>query len=124
MRFAAGCGKLKTVIRLPVRREYSMKKYIVFSIIAVLLVLGLWLLLADPVISCETELPANYLEAVKSQSEGVYSSRLPLIPVYVSVESFVQEQVRYTIHYFPFGTVGMSYTDRDGYNIEKPLTGA
>ena len=28
----------------------------------------------------------------------------------------------YTIHYFPFGRVGMSYHLWDGYNMEKTLT--
>jgi len=34
-----------------------------------------------------------------------------------------QGTVYYTIRYFPFGTVGMSYSEEGLYNIEKSLTG-
>ena len=62
------------------------------------------------------------MEAVKEQAQGVYSSRLPLIPVYVRVDSYMEEKIFYTIYYFPFGTVEMSYIEGDGYNIEKSLS--
>lgn len=62
------------------------------------------------------------LEAVERQSKGVYSPKLPLILVRVSVTGYEEETVFYTIRYFPCGTVEMSYRAGDGYNIEKPLT--
>ena len=92
-------------------------------LILAVLVLGFGILAEKPVVSCKAEIPEHYLEAIESQSGGVYSHRLPLIPVYVSVDSFSEGKVYYTIYYFPFGTVGMSYTETDGYNMEKPLTG-
>lgn len=101
-----------------------MKKYIVMAVIAIVLVLGFCFLASNPVISCKLDVPESYLEAIESQAKGVYSSKLPLVPVYISVDSFLDEKVLYTIRYFPFGTVGMSYMEQDGYNIEKPLTGA
>ena len=89
---------------------------------ALLLAGILCLFSAKPIVSCKIDLPDGYIEAVESEAEGFYSKTLPLVPVYVSVEEFTGNKVYYTIHYFPFGTVEMSYTENDGYNIEKPLT--
>ena len=91
--------------------------------IAAVLVLVLSLSALHPVVVCRIDVPNNYLEAIESQSEGLYSSKVPLVPIFVSVDSFTEGRVYYTIHYFPLGTVGMSYAENDGYNIEKPLTG-
>ena len=98
------------------------KKAICTAVIAALLIFVLSVLAENPVISCKTDLPEGYLEAIESQARGVYAKALPLVPVYVSVDRFSADKVNYTIYYFPFGTVGMSYTEGDGYNIEKPLT--
>lgn len=100
------------------------KSILIFITVLILLSICLSLLASNPIISCNTAVSEQDLEAIKGQSKGVYSSRLPLVPVYVSVDGISQGTVFYTIHYFPFGTVGMSYTEGDGYNIEKPLTGA
>lgn len=74
-----------------------------------------------PIVSCDIEIPESYLEAAKEQAKGIYSKRLPLVPVYVSIEDYSEGVLYYTICYFPFGTVEMSYRDGDGYNMEKPL---
>ena len=100
-----------------------MKKRIVICVLVVsALLAGLGVLASDPMVVCEIDIPEHDMEAVGSQAEGVYSRVLPLVPVCVSVERFSSGRVYYTIHYFPFGTVGMSYAEGDGYNIEKPLT--
>ena len=91
-------------------------------LLAVLLVVLLGLYAAGPAISCGVELPEDCLEAVESQAGGLYSKALPLIPVRVSVTGYEEETVFYTIYYFPFGTVEMSYRAGEGYNMEKPLT--
>ena len=98
-----------------------MKKYAALTgmVLAALVVM----LYVFPVISYEAEVPTNYMEAIERQSKGVCSHTLPLVPVYVSVEDYAEGEVHYTIHYFPFGTVGMTFIEGDGYNIEKPLTG-
>ena len=100
------------------------KRVIIFIIMMILFITGLSVLSSNPIISCKTDVPENGLRTIKSQARGVYSGRLPLVPVYVSVDDVSGNRVFYTIYYFPFGTVGMSYTEADGYNIEKPLTGA
>ncbi len=99
------------------------KKAKVILIAAILIfTAALSIISSNPVVYCDTDIPDSYLEAVESQVRGVYSKKMPLVPLYVSVHSFSGEKVLYTIHYFPFGTVEMSYQEGDGYNIEKPLT--
>ena len=99
------------------------KRWMIPLLISAVLFLGLCCLISSPVISYKTGVPDHYLEAIESQAKGIYSQDLPLIAVYVSADRCVEDTVFYTIYYFPFGTVGMSYSERDGYNIEKPLTG-
>ena len=102
-----------------------MRKNIIgVTAVTILLVLGLSILASEPVVFCKTDLPEGYLSAIESQSAGLYSRNLPLVPVFVSVNAVSGKTVFYTIHFFPVGTVGMSYREDDGYNIEKPLTGA
>ena len=96
-----------------------MKKKIVVAVVIVTLIVGLDFLSSNPIISSETNISESYMEAIEGQSKGVYSKILPLVPIYVSVDNFSDGKVFYTIYYFPFGTVGMSYTEGDGYNIEK-----
>ena len=101
-----------------------MKKRVIVTIVIVsILVAGLSIMALHPVISCKMDIPEHYVEAIESQSKGLYSNVLPLVPIYVTVNRFETEKVYYTVHYFPFGTVDMSYTMSDGYNIEKVLTG-
>ena len=100
-----------------------MKKKVSIGIVLILvLTIVIFAFYKSPIVSCKIEVPDSYMEAVKEQAQGVYSSRLPLIPVYVRVDSYVEEKIFYTIYYFPFGTVGMSYIEGDGYNIEKSLS--
>ena len=99
-----------------------MKKTLMIIVI-LLSILGILCIFAsNPIISVKTDIPESYLDAIKSQAIGVYSRVLPLVPVYVSVDQVTGSTVYYTIYYFPFGAVGMSYTEADGFNIETPLT--
>ena len=68
------------------------------------------------------DLPPAYRQAIEEQAAGVYSARLPLVPMTVTVERWQGDRVYYTVRYFPFGRVGMSY-GADGYNMEQPLSG-
>lgn len=78
---------------------------------------------ANPVLSCPFDLPPAYEAEIRNQAKGLYSSRLPLVPVYVKVNAFNGVDARYTIYYFPFGTVEMSFINGEGWMVEKPLTG-
>ena len=99
------------------------RTWLLCGVIVVALLVMLGIFASNPIVSCKIEIPGDYLEAIESQSRGLYSRQLPLVPVYTSVDRYADGVVHYTIHYFPFGTVGMSYKEGDGYNIEKPLTG-
>lgn len=94
-----------------------------FLILFAVLLVAFLAYVYGPLVSCRVELPEHYIEAIESQSKGLYSNTLPLIPVYVSVDRFCDGRVYYTVHYFPLGSVGYSFMDSDGFNIEKPLTG-
>ena len=97
-----------------------MKKKVL--VLLLIFVLSLSFLCNKPIVKYNSELSTIYKSAVESQSKGIYSSRLPLIPVYVSVGDMEEERIYYTIYYFPFGTVGMPYSQADGYNMEKTLS--
>ena len=101
-----------------------MKKTVILLILtAALLGVLLSVLSSQPILYGEAELPESYAEAIQDQAKGLYSKILPLVPALVKVERVTEETAYYTILYFPFGTVGMSYHPEDGYNIEKPLSG-
>ena len=93
----------------------------IFLLIVVFIIL-LRIFSANLIISCDFDIPTTTYEAIEGQSKGVYSSKLPLVAVYVNITDYSDEKAYYTIHYFPFGTVNMSYSENDGYNIEKQLT--
>lgn len=98
------------------------KKAISVLVILFLILILLWQVSTRPVLLCPTAIPDAYRDAVISQSSGIYSRSLPLVPVCVVADSYENNTVTYTIFYFPFGSVGMSYSETDGYNIEKALT--
>ena len=98
------------------------KGLIIVLSILVLFVICLGIISSHPFVSQKCEVPEEYVDVIYAQSMGTYSNRIPLLPVSISIENYSGERVYYTIHYFPFGTVGMSYNPTDGFNQEKPLT--
>ena len=99
------------------------KRWIIILAALFILALALGVSAGHPFIVHGEDLPQDYYSAVQSQAKGLYSIRVPLVPIFVSIDDLERDTVFYTIHYFPFGTVGMSYIQGEGYNIEKPLTG-
>lgn len=99
-----------------------MKKLITLLIVLAVLFTGLFAVACNPIVSCDIDIPQETLEAVNSEAKGLYSNKLPLVPVYVKVSGYSEGIVYYTVNYFPFGSVGMSYSETDGYNTEKPLS--
>ena len=78
-----------------------MKKSVIITIvIVVILITSLSIVALKPVISCKNDVPEHYIEAIESQAKGIYSNNLPLVPIYVTVNSFETETVYYTIHIF------------------------
>ena len=74
-------------------------------------------------VSRRCEVPEEYVAEIRAQSVGVYSKKVPLLPICISIEQFSAGRAYYTVHYFPFGTLGMSYSLTDGFCQENPLTG-
>lgn len=100
-----------------------MRRKIGIIVILLVAIMGTLILLnRHPIVSCDMDIPTTYMDAVKDQARGVYSQRLPLVPVYVRINQYEEGVLYYTIYYFPVGSVGMSYIGGDGYNIEKSLT--
>ena len=107
-----------------------MKKRVVIIAVVMAIALGslnVWLAkrTSDPIVLCNIDIPKEYRDVIEQEAKGVYSYRLPLVPVRVSVDRYDMsaDRVYYTIYYFPFGSVGMSYKGDDGFFQEKPLTG-
>lgn len=99
------------------------KGLIIVLSILVFCVVCLGIISSHPFISQKCEVPEEYVTEIYAQSMGTYSNRVPLLPVCISIENYSNERVYYTIHYFPFGTVGMSYSPTDGFNQEKAVSG-
>lgn len=95
--------------------------FIISLLISLLIVL--FIISSNPIVSNKANVSEVLIEKIREQSIGTYSSRLPLLATFVTIDSYLGDRVYYTIYYFPFGTLGMSYSEIDGYNIEKPLTG-
>ena len=93
---------------------------IVFILSVMTIALGI--LSSHPVFSCDIEVPETHIQAIKSDAKGLYSNKVPFVPIYVEATAYSDDIVYYTIRYFPFGSVDMSYSEIDGYNIEKQLT--
>ena len=91
-----------------------------FVLVAFIIVLGA--ISSNPIIANKANAPKEFVEKVRAQTLGIYSNSLPLLPIYATIDDYFGNMVYYTIHYFPFGTLRMSYIQGDGYNIEKPLT--
>ena len=98
-----------------------VKRWAAAAVLLAGLTLG-WLC-HHPVVTCGEYVAPPLKEAAVQQARGLYSRRLPLVPVCVRLDRMEGGTVYYTIRYFPFGTVGMSYSAEGLYNIEKPLTG-
>ena len=100
-----------------------MKKRFILPLCVFLLAAVLAVLAKNPIVQYKVEVPESYHAAIEGQAQGIYSNQVPLVPVYVRVTRYEEPRAFYTIYYFPFGTVGMSYANNDGYNCEKYLTG-
>lgn len=92
----------------------------IFMLVTLISMLGV--MSFNPIIANTANAPKEYVEKVRAQTPGPYSNQLPLLPIYVTIDEYLGDMVNYTIYYFPFGTLGMSYIQGDGYSIEKPLT--
>ena len=73
---------------------------------------------------CHGVMSAEQMEAVTSVSRGFYGHSAPVFAVEVSVKEVREDYVAWDIFYFPFGDIGMEYTEHPlwgGYNITRYL---
>ena len=101
--------------------KYQKKGLRIILIVLVLCAVCFGILSYHPFLSRKCEVPEAYVPEIYAEARGVYSRTIPFVPVRISIERLSGERVYYTIHYFPFGTLEMSYDPVDGYNQEKPL---
>lgn len=99
-----------------------MKKSCIIGCLLVLFAGLLVTLTLNPFLENDSDAPQEVVNIVYEQSKGFYSSKLPLIPFSIVIDDYSDEVIYYTIYYFPFGTVKMSYRKTDGFNIEKQLS--
>ncbi len=67
-------------------------------------------------------LPPDLQAAVMRYSRGLYSDRLPLVPVWVQVERRPPGSIAsWTIQYFCWGTVSMELEEGGWPSVTKPL---
>ena len=99
------------------------KKAMITLLIVALFGMTLACISSHPFVSRRCEEPEEYVAEIRAQSVGVYSKKVPLLPIYIFIEQFSAGRAYYTVHYFPFGTLGMSYSLTDGFCQENPLTG-
>ena len=67
-------------------------------------------------------LPPDLQAAVMRYSRGLYSDRLPLVPVWVQVERRPPGSIAsWTIQYFCWGTVSMELEEGGWPSVAKPL---
>ena len=102
----------------------SMGKGLSYFIGVVLVLCALLSVTRDPLViydkACTENMTQQQEEAVLSVSRGVYSTKLPLIPLAVQVKEVSDVYVAWTQYYFPWGNRGMEYSS-DGFNCIKPL---
>ena len=94
------------------------KKAMIALLIVALFGMILACISSHPFVSRRCEVPEEYVAEIRAQSVEVYSKKVPLLPIYISIEQFSAGRA-----YFPFGTLGMSYSLTDGFCQENPLTG-
>lgn len=95
-----------------------------FALLLILCTVLAFLAVKPPVLCPEEyqdDLTEEMQSAVQSQSRGLYSAALPLVPVYAKITDISGGRVYYRVQYLYFGHTEMSYSLTDGYNCEKSL---
>ena len=71
-------------------------------------------------VSEDRELPKQFKEAIANKMLCIPRYDI-LFPVEVTMEKLSNNRLFYTIHYWPMGTLKMSYSVIDGYDVEEHL---
>ena len=71
--------------------------------------------------SCAQSLTQTQEDAVRSVCAGAYSTRMPLLPLVIRVNTTGESYAAWTEYYFPYGTREMELSGTDGFNCTKYL---
>ncbi len=71
-------------------------------------------------VSEDKELPKQFKEVIANKTLCISRYDI-LFPVEVTIDDFSNNRLFYTIHYWPMGTLKMSYSAIDGYSTEGHL---
>ena len=109
-------------------RLRSVKRWPRVLAVFLLLCAVLAALAVNPPVVCEEDFEAELTEEledrIRAGADGLYSWRVPLVPVYVEVTGVrdcviagnTEHIAEFSIYYFCFGKLQMEYYTHDGYN--------
>ena len=123
---------IKNLLSLMNIKTSKRTAIILLAVIFVILCAVLAYFCENPIVTCHDEysdiITDEQLRNVQSIASGVYSKRLPLVPVRVNikevhwVEMFDEYEIKFRIDYLFFGNVEM-VAGGDGISVVKSLIG-
>ena len=123
---------IKNLLSLMNIKTSKRTAIILLAVIFVILCAVLAYFCENPIVTCHDEysdiITDEQLRNVQSIASGVYSKRLPLVPVRVNikevhwVEMFDEYEIKFRIDYLFFGNVEMA-AGGDGISVVKSLIG-
>lgn len=123
---------IKSLLSLMNFKTSNRTAIILLAVIFVTICVVLAYFCGNPIVTCPDEysdiITDEQLRNMQSIASGVYSKRLPLVPVRVNikevhwVEMFDEYEIKFRIDYLFFGNVEM-VAGGDGISVVKPLIG-
>ena len=86
------------------------KKAMIALLIVALFGMILACISSHPFVSRRCEVPEVYVAEICAQSMGVYSKKVPLLPIYISIRQFSAGRAYYTVHYFRLERLAYPYS--------------
>ena len=109
-------------------RKRSVKRWPRTLVVFLLLCAIFAALAVNPPVVCtedmKTEMTDELHDKVQGGADGLYSWRIPLVPVCAKItglesciiEGKMEHMAQFSVYYFCFGIRSMEYSTRDGYN--------
>ena len=103
------------------KRSRTVLVLCVIGVVIILSVLAFRPILICPE-ACRAYVGGEEEQRIISLNSGPYSTRIPFIPVCITVKSADEEKVLLETRYFPFGRTEMAITD-DGPDLRRGIFG-
>ena len=124
---AAVIGLVAAVIEQKMIKRTAKRWLRVLAVFLLLCAILAALAVNPPVVCTEdmkTEMTDELHDKVQGGADGLYSWRIPLVPVCSKITGFesctidgrMEYIVKFSVYYFCFGIQSMEYSTRDGYN--------